>query len=114
MQRFAKRDWGWWCVLWHRPRYKVKLLRFKKGKSISLQRHEHRSELWLFLKGRGLPICTKLLPAIVEPYKRKGDYLLIAKRKWHKFTAVKTTWILEIQFGDVCVESDIERKDENI
>lgn len=110
MQRFARRKWGWWLVLWRKPRFKVKLLRFKKGQSISLQRHQWRNELWLFLGGLGDPLLGYGKAVVSRPC-RRGDCLLIEKMKWHKFTATKPTWVLEIQFGDLCVEKDIERKD---
>lgn len=69
-----------------------------------MQRHKHRKELWLFLKGRG----TNLSKAF-----KKGDYLLIERLDWHKFIAEKRTVVLEIQYGELCCETDIERN-ENI
>ena len=116
MKRFKRRSWGWWLILWRKPRFKIKLLKFKTGGSISLQRHKWRHELWLILKGTGTPVCgygLASLPTALKPVK-KGDYMLIEKMKWHKFTALSPTLVLEIQFGELCCEKDIERKDENI
>ena len=100
---FAFRPWGWWAVLYKGKRFKVKLLHFKKGSSISLQRHKYRAELWCFIYGRGKlrGICREL---------RRGDSVHINKMAWHKYTATKPSLILEIQYGEVCHESDIERK----
>lgn len=100
--RFKRREWGYYIVLWRRPKFKVKILKFRAGESISLQKHKFRNELWLILKGQGKNMGY--------PYKR-GDFLMIGKHEWHKFTARKKTTILEIQFGEVCDENDIERKD---
>lgn len=113
MKRFARRDWGWWFVMWSKPHFKIKLLYFKKGQSISMQRHKWRSELWLFLKGKGCATNSYRLSDAFYPCK-KGDFLLIDKTKWHKYTATKRTIVLEIQFGSLCCENDIERKYENI
>lgn len=100
--RFAKRPWGWWCVLYSGRRFKIKLIRFKIGRSLSLQKHEYRNELWCFLSGKGYMFNNGLV--------RKGDCVLIEKEEWHKFTAGANTLVLEIQFGEKCDEIDIERK----
>ena len=105
MQRFKRRNWGWWLVLWRGSKFKVKLLRFKKGGSLSMQKHRFRKELWLFLGGEGKNLGKSY---------SKGDYLLIERLEWHKFVADKKTWVLELQYGNRCDEEDIERKDENI
>lgn len=99
--RFAKRPWGFWLILLQRKHFKVKLLRFKKGGAISLQRHKYRNELWLFLGGAG-HMAYSTAPRI-------GDYRMIRKKHWHKYTADKVTWVLEIQYGEHCLEEDIER-----
>lgn len=99
--RFARRPWGFWIVLLSRRNFKVKLLRFRKGGAISLQRHSHRHELWLFLSGRGHMAYTT--PPIA------GDYKMIRRFSKHQYRAEKATWILEIQYGEHCLESDIER-----
>lgn len=99
--RFAKRPWGFWLVLLQRKHFKVKLLRFKKCGSISLQRHKDRHELWLFLSGNGMMHFNTPPQA--------GDYKMIRRFHWHKYTAVIPTWVLEIQYGKECTEDDIER-----
>jgi mannose-6-phosphate isomerase-like protein (cupin superfamily) len=45
------RSWGWYRVLDNKPGYKVKELVIEPGKSLSMQRHRHRSENWYVLKG---------------------------------------------------------------
>lgn len=99
--QFARRPWGWWLVLLSRKHFKVKLLRFKRGGAISLQRHEHRNELWLFLSGGG-KMAYSTAP-------RPGDYKMIRHGHWHQYTATKPTLVLEIQYGSQCNEMDIER-----
>lgn len=84
--------WGWMKTLLNQKHFKVKLLYFEAGKSISRQRHKHRNELWLFIFGDN-----------------KGKFWQIRKHRWHFFKAVKNTLVLEIQYGDKCSEMDIER-----
>lgn len=85
--------------------FKIKLLSFKAGKGISYQKHNHRSELWLFLKGKGKMKMGKS----VYFQKIKGESHLVPRGQWHQFTADKDTLVLEIQFGGNCSEKDIVR-----
>jgi mannose-1-phosphate guanylyltransferase len=104
MNRFVRRQWGWYLVLLDFPHFKIKLLRFHQGKSLSLQYHESRNELWLFLLGGG---CFKLgshFTTVAE-----GDYILAEKGAEHKYYASRSTWAIEVQYGDKCVEEDIVR-----
>lgn len=98
--QLVKRKWGWYWSIIEREQFKVKLLRFHKGGKCSMQYHNMRSELWLFLKGKG---------SLNGLTYRKGEWNIIETRKLHQFRADKVTWILEIQYGDKCVEEDIVR-----
>ena len=42
----------------------------------------------------------------------KNDTILIEKNTWHKATNIgkDNCYIIEIQYGDECIEEDIERK----
>jgi hypothetical protein len=90
--QFVRRKWGWYITLISRKQFKVKLLRFYKGKSLSLQYHYLRDELWLFLTGFD-----------------KGDWRHIKRRQVHTYYATMPTLVLEIQYGEKCKESDIVR-----
>lgn len=99
--RYAKRPWGFWLLLLERKHFKVKLLYFKRGGKLSMQRHKDRHELWLFLKGEGHMAYS------TPP--NKGDVKHIRPHRWHQYTATTKTLVLEIQYGTRCEESDIER-----
>lgn len=105
--RFARRKWGQYLTLISGGRFKVKLLRFRGGCACSLQRHTARSELWLCLYGEGIMNGDERNSYGIT----KGNWGLIDTGRWHKFTALRPTMILEIQFGARCEEDDIERKD---
>lgn len=90
--RFKKTKWGWWAVLLNRMTFKVKILRFHKDQRLSNQYHKLRNELWLFLTGSNA-----------------GQWWHIPKGELHTYFAAKPTYVLEIQYGDQCIEEDIVR-----
>lgn len=115
---FKFRPWGWWAVLWQwplfseGPRYKLKLLYFKKGGAISMQRHMQRTEQWKFLfstwrngfmkRGFHDDWPPKRVSAIAAQYPIQRD-------EWHRYYSREgVTLVLETQRG-ICQESDIER-----
>lgn len=102
--RIVKRQWGWYWTILDRKHFKVKLLRFWKGRKCSLQYHQYRNELWLMLKGFG----SMKLDGRMEDM-TAGEYCLVPVGTQHKFVAIKPSLILEIQYGDFCMESDIVR-----
>ena len=110
----TERDWGYWRVLDHKPEqgYKVKELVIYPGKSLSDQKHFLRSELWTVLEGtvkmdtewNNIQSCITL-----EQHSRPFE---IGKEVWHQASnpGTKNTHILEVQWGEQCVEQDIERR----
>ena len=38
-----------------------------------------------------------------------GDVFHVDRQEWHQYKAEKRTFVVEIQYGDQCIESDIER-----
>lgn len=106
-KRFCKRPWGWWLVLLHRKHFKIKLLYFKKGQSLSRQIHYYRGELWLFLKGVGSFYSNG------RKEMRKGSFINVPPLSVHQFTAHRPTLVLEVQYGEECDENDIVRLSED-
>jgi D-beta-D-heptose 7-phosphate kinase/D-beta-D-heptose 1-phosphate adenosyltransferase len=110
----TERDWGYWRVLDHKPEqgYKVKELVIYPGKSLSDQKHFLRSEQWTVLEGtvkmdtewNNVQSCI-----ILEQHSRPFE---IGKQVWHKASnpGTENTHILEVQWGEQCVEQDIERR----
>lgn len=106
---FKRRAWGWYLTLIDARHFKVKILRFKAGGKISLQRHAKRSELWCFLSGLGVMKYGDFSNDLFSTMKKPGDFFEVDVHEWHEYLAVKRTTVLEIQFGYRCAESDIER-----
>lgn len=102
-----RKPWGKYWVLLSRPQFKVKLLYFKEGGEISLQRHFYRDETWCFLKGGGWMKNNQTTKGI-KKYMVAGDSTIVPRGYWHHYRADKPTYILEVQTG-LCKEEDIER-----
>lgn len=104
---FKRKSWGWYLVLCQGKHFKVKILKFKRGGKISHQKHEHRDEIWCWLKGMGR-VKNSEKQSTYGSIKQKGDFIYIPKGHWHHYKAILPTTVLEIQTGK-CEEEDIER-----
>lgn len=112
--KLVKRRWGWYWTILDRKHFKVKLLRFKQVKSqcmqMSMQKHVCRNELWLFLKGHGW-FHNDTETDFQKHYQvvHAGEYHDVLAGNWHTFFPFCKTWVLEVQYGERCDESDIIR-----
>lgn len=106
-----KRDWGYYRVLHENGGLvKLKELIVEPGKSLSMQRHFKRSELWFVAEGTAtLSISDTKEVANYNQF----AYINIVKDSWHRLSnqTDKPLKIIEIQYGEECIEEDIERKD---
>jgi cytidyltransferase-like protein len=109
----TERQWGYYRVLHEVPGMKVKELTVNPGCSLSMQRHTHRAEYWIVSEGRAAvnratPLNFELVPAMLD----KHDQLHVAVQEWHQLTNPyeHPLKIVEIQYGEQCIEEDIERK----
>lgn len=109
----TKRLWGSFLEYYSTSSIKVKRLIIDPGKSISMQYHKQRSELWLIERGLGelytlapdteTPVFTKTL--------RVNDFINISEHEWHmlKNTTSEPLELIEVQYGQHCTEEDIIR-----
>ena len=107
------RSWGYYRVL-HTVGSNVKLkeLTVEPGKSLSMQQHNFRNELWFVAEG-----IASLYSIKDETKYHINDYglyqtIFIDAQEWHQLTneqdfALK---IIEIQYGEQCIEEDIIRR----
>lgn len=109
----VKRPWGYYRVLHEVPGTKVKELTVMPGQSLSMQRHQHRSEHWHVTDGRCV-VNAKMDGGYCLPPKELGphDTYQVPLNGWHQLTNPfnEPVRIVEIQYGSQCVESDIERE----
>ena len=107
------RQWGYYRILHDVPGTKVKELTVEPGKSLSLQRHKHRAEYWHVSEGRcaveqrmpnGYQLPTVELDTLSQ--------IVIPMNDWHRLYNPFDVpcRIIEVQYGTVCEEEDIERK----
>ena len=107
------RSWGYYRVIHEAAGVKVKELTVDPGAALSMQRHEDRAEFWLVASGEAtvytLDSGTDM--DLVGRYTRH-QYLHIDQHQWHQLVNedINPLKIVEIQYGDRCVEEDIERR----
>ena len=110
---FEERQWGSFFNLFETKNIKVKELIIEPGKSMSLQRHLKRNEIWLVSKGscEVNSVLRRNDQKIKTFTLNKFDYHIVPIRQWHQICNPfdKTAHIIEIQYGDKCIEDDIER-----
>jgi mannose-6-phosphate isomerase-like protein (cupin superfamily) len=110
----TERQWGYYRVLHENGKeVKLKELTVDPGKQLSMQRHSQRAEHWFVSEGT----------ATVYTINRKSDAELLGEFQQHQHIHIdlndwhqlcnetdKPLKIIEIQYGNNCVEEDIERK----
>ena len=107
-----KRLWGSFYNLFEEDQVKVKELIVDPGKGMSFQKHFKRSEIWLVSKGSCIVNYSKDNPDNKENIRlNKFDYYLVPVGEWHQITNPfeETCHLIEIQYGEECIEDDIER-----
>jgi cytidyltransferase-like protein len=107
------REWGYYRILHDVPGCKVKELTVEPGKRLSMQRHFMRHEFWHVAEGKcvldmKLPSGYSLPPMDLVTHSQ----IQIPQGDWHRLSNPYSApcRIVEIQYGEECIEEDIERK----
>jgi mannose-6-phosphate isomerase-like protein (cupin superfamily) len=91
---------------------KVKELVVNPGCSLSMQRHNFRSEFWRITEGCAVvnTMTPHMGPLKETIYKHQSVHIRLGE--WHQLTNPfgSLCKIIETQFGEKCIEEDIERK----
>jgi D-beta-D-heptose 7-phosphate kinase/D-beta-D-heptose 1-phosphate adenosyltransferase len=107
------RPWGYWRVLYDYPdnKVKVKELVVKPGCALSWQKHTDRGEVWYTKSGRGTLARSYNVNSFDVEHIRPDRIFKINKGEWHRIenSYSDDLIIVEIQYGERCVEEDIER-----
>ncbi len=111
----TERPWGYYRVIQeYGKQVKVKELTVDPGKSLSMQRHQDRSEIWFVAEGQATLyfIDPKTTDVELSGHYQQFKTLYIPKGEWHQLVneTDQPLRIVEIQYGEQCVEIDIERK----
>jgi cytidyltransferase-like protein len=109
----TERPWGYYRVLHDVSGTKVKELTVEPGQKLSMQRHSHRAEHWHVSEGQC--VVHSMMPnGYALPVTELSAHMTykIAKGDWHQLSNPYNVpcRIVEIQYGDACDESDIERR----
>jgi mannose-6-phosphate isomerase-like protein (cupin superfamily) len=110
----TERVWGYYRVL-HEPNSHVKLkeLTVEPGKFLSMQRHNDRAEFWFVSEGvASVYTLNSSTDAEMIGMFKEHQHIWIPSNSWHQLCneTDKPLKIVEIQYGENCVEEDIERK----
>ena len=107
------REWGYYRILHDVPGMKVKELTVEPGKSLSMQKHFKRNEYWIVSEGKCV-LNSMLTSGYILPALKLETHAshVIPVGDWHQLTNPfdQPCRIVEIQYGEECVEEDIERK----
>ena len=107
-QEKVVRPWGYYHLLVKTNEYLIKQIVILPKKSISLQKHNLRSEHWIVLKGEAdIVIDTKIMLL------KESESAFVPANMKHKITnnLSEPLIILETQLGKILSEEDIIRYD---
>ncbi len=109
----TERQWGYWRVL-HEQGQEVKLkeLTVGPGKMLSMQKHKDRAEHWFVADGVAtVYTINSSTDSELQGVYKKFEHIHINKQQWHQLVNEGQTplKVIEIQYGENCVEEDIER-----
>ncbi len=110
LHRKVHRPWGWYDSIDEGKRFKVKRIQVKPKASLSLQKHYHRAEHWVVVKGTAEIICDDKTILLTE---NQSTYIPLGGI--HRLTNPGTIplEIIEIQSGSYLGEDDIVRFKDN-
>ena len=106
------RNWGYYKELYHGNGFKVKELVINPHSSLSMQRHQHRSETWNLVSGSAWIDTQDSLQSEIITQSLSEGTIIIPKQTWHRGynTSDIPSHIVEIWRGEVLEEEDIERR----
>jgi len=110
----TERTWGYYRVL-HEvgPATKLKELTVAPKTCLSMQRHEQRAEFWFVAQGQAaVYTLDKSSDQDQIGIFDQHDYIFIARNQWHMLCneTDQELKLIEIQYGDKCIEDDIQRQ----
>jgi mannose-1-phosphate guanylyltransferase/mannose-6-phosphate isomerase len=106
LHRKVHRPWGWYDGVDEGERFKVKRIQVKPHASLSLQKHHHRAEHWIVVRGVAEITCgdkTFLLRENQSVYIPQGEKHRLANPEGVPLE------IIEVQSGSYLGEDDIVR-----
>ncbi|MEA3353364.1 MAG: mannose-1-phosphate guanylyltransferase/mannose-6-phosphate isomerase [Campylobacterota bacterium] len=104
------RPWGRYTVLEDAKRYKIKRLEVKPDCKLSLQKHMHRNEHWIVVKGTATVTVGDKIKTLRE---NESTYIKMGQIHRLENQGKLPLIIIEVQVGDYLQEDDIIRLDDD-
>ena len=106
LHRKVHRPWGWYDSIDEADRFKVKRIMVKPGASLSLQKHHHRAEHWVVVKGTAEITNGDKVMLLTE---NQSTYIPLGEVHRLANPGTLPLEIIEVQSGSYLGEDDIVR-----
>jgi mannose-1-phosphate guanylyltransferase/mannose-6-phosphate isomerase len=106
LHRKVHRPWGWYDSIDEGGRFKVKRIQVKPGASLSLQKHHHRAEHWIVVKGTAEITNGDKVLLLTE---NQSTYIPLGEVHRLANPGTIPLEIIEVQSGSYLGEDDIVR-----
>ena len=110
LHRKVHRPWGWYDSIDEGGRFKVKRIQVKPKASLSLQKHHHRAEHWVVVKGTAEITCGDKKLLLTE---NQSTYIPLGEVHRLANPGTIALEIIEVQSGSYLGEDDIVRLQDN-
>ncbi|MGY0505556.1 mannose-1-phosphate guanylyltransferase/mannose-6-phosphate isomerase [Luteimonas sp. e5] len=107
--RQVHRPWGHYDLLAKGPGFQAKRILIKPGAALSLQRHQHRAEHWIVVRGSAEVTCGD---CVFQLHANQSTYIPQGSVHRLRNTTDVPVELIEVQSGDYLGEDDIERLDD--
>jgi mannose-1-phosphate guanylyltransferase/mannose-6-phosphate isomerase len=106
LHRKVHRPWGWYDSIEDGERFKVKRILVNPNASLSLQKHHHRAEHWIVVKGTAEVTCGERVLVLAE---NQSTYIPLGEVHRLANPGNVPLEIIEVQSGSYLGEDDIVR-----
>ena len=106
LHRKVTRPWGWYDSIDEGDRFKVKRIQVNPGASLSLQKHHHRAEHWVVVKGTAEITNANQVILLTE---NQSTYIPLGEVHRLANPGTIPLEIIEVQSGSYLGEDDIVR-----
>jgi mannose-6-phosphate isomerase-like protein (cupin superfamily) len=105
-----QRPWGNWKVIEANRSFIVKTIEVNSGERLSLQYHNHRSEHWIVVAGKGAVTIGGDTVRV-----QRGNHVYVPRETKHRIAndGDEKLVFVEVQFGDQLAEDDIVRVEDD-
>ena len=110
LHRKVHRPWGWYDSIDEEERFKVKRILVKPGACLSLQKHHHRAEHWIVVKGTAEITCGEKVFLLTE---NQSTYIPLGETHRLANPGTIPLEVIEVQSGSYLGEDDIVRFEDN-